>query len=143
MRSAVRPERQLDRRRQRQSHARRERQSSGANHRAARFFACLNQSGYPSRHEIDKGHSRVETRRCVGASSRGSMPSNYAHADRIYAQWRGLKFRHWLQTNLAKSIHIVQQSGGSFITEPFEPMDGEQWFAIPKESLRQFNLISR
>ncbi|MFL9895890.1 hypothetical protein [Paraburkholderia sp. RL17-381-BIF-C] len=32
-------------------------------------------------------------------------------------------------------IRMVQQPNGSFITEPFEPMDGEQWFAIATEAL--------
>jgi hypothetical protein len=30
---------------------------------------------------------------------------------------------------------MVQQPDGSFITEPFEPMDGEQWFTIATDAL--------
>lgn len=34
-------------------------------------------------------------------------------------------------------IRMVQQPDGSFITEPFEPMDGERWFAVATDALER------
>jgi hypothetical protein len=40
-----------------------------------------------------------------------------------------------LGTYAGPKIRMVQQPDGSFKTEPFEPMDGEQWFAIAADAL--------
>lgn len=47
-----------------------------------------------------------------------------------YRQLTGL-----LGTYAGPKIRMVQQTDGSFITEPFEPLDGEQWFAIATDAL--------
>ncbi|AOK62599.1 hypothetical protein WM29_26375 [Burkholderia ubonensis] len=40
-----------------------------------------------------------------------------------------------LGTYAGPKMRMVQQPDGSFITKPFEPMDGEQWFAVASEAL--------
>ena len=40
-----------------------------------------------------------------------------------------------LGTYAGPKVRMVQQPDGSFITEPFEPMDGEQWFTIATDAL--------
>ncbi|WP_226112446.1 hypothetical protein [Burkholderia vietnamiensis] len=40
-----------------------------------------------------------------------------------------------LGTYAGPKIRMVQQPDGSFVTEPFEPMEGERWFAVASDAL--------